>query len=264
MNRDPQPLPNDAELDELLGAYALDAIDDDERRLVEAYLLRSPLARAEVDSHRMVAAALGNLGREAPMPMRTGIPTSPVVSLAGRGRQRFVLASGWVAAAAAVVGMVVVSDRSSLRRSEEAAATAMAATAAETNAQRLRAELARFRSGPGARAELLLADPTIERTVLNDADGRERATVVIDRTGEGYLIASNLPRLPEGQTYQLWGVHGDRVLSVGVLGPEVRVVGFAAAPAPDGEPFDRFVLTAEQGAGVVTSAGPAVAAGVIA
>jgi hypothetical protein len=30
------------ELDELLGAYALDAVDDDEREQVEAYLDRTP------------------------------------------------------------------------------------------------------------------------------------------------------------------------------------------------------------------------------
>ena len=57
----------DAELDELLGVYALDAIENsDERAAVEAYVARSPRARAELDVHRQVAAALGNAVVSAP------------------------------------------------------------------------------------------------------------------------------------------------------------------------------------------------------
>ncbi len=57
----------DAELDELLGVHALDAIDDPaERAAVEAYVARSPRARAELDSHRHVASAIGNAVIAAP------------------------------------------------------------------------------------------------------------------------------------------------------------------------------------------------------
>ena len=57
----------DAELDELLGVHALDAIDDEaERDAVEAYVARSPRARAELDSHRHVASAIGNSVVAAP------------------------------------------------------------------------------------------------------------------------------------------------------------------------------------------------------
>ncbi len=64
-------LPNrawtDAELDELLGVHALDAIENpSERAAVEAYVARSPRARAELDVHRQVAAALGNAVIAAP------------------------------------------------------------------------------------------------------------------------------------------------------------------------------------------------------
>lgn len=44
---------------ELLGAYALDAVDDDERRAVEAHLVMCPTCQAEVLEHIEVAAALG-------------------------------------------------------------------------------------------------------------------------------------------------------------------------------------------------------------
>ena len=57
----------DSELDELLGVHALDAIDDpNERAAVEEYVARSPRARAELDSHRHVASAIGNSVIAAP------------------------------------------------------------------------------------------------------------------------------------------------------------------------------------------------------
>jgi hypothetical protein len=56
----------DRDLDELLGAYALNAVDDDERADIEAYLRRSPRAAAEVSQHLEVAGALGNTIGEAP------------------------------------------------------------------------------------------------------------------------------------------------------------------------------------------------------
>ncbi len=64
----------DAELDELLGVHALDAIDDpDERAAVEEYVARSPRARAELDSHRHVASAIGNSVIAAPNELWTRI-----------------------------------------------------------------------------------------------------------------------------------------------------------------------------------------------
>ena len=47
------------EADELLGAYALDAVDAAERAEVEAHLASCPRCRAELDELRQVAAAVG-------------------------------------------------------------------------------------------------------------------------------------------------------------------------------------------------------------
>src|ERR1700737_5388485 len=54
------------ELEELLGAYALDAVDDDEREQVEAYLARTPEARSLAAEYRETAALLAHGGTEAP------------------------------------------------------------------------------------------------------------------------------------------------------------------------------------------------------
>jgi len=54
------------ELQELLGAYALDAVDADERGRVEDHLRGCARCRAEVEQHREVAAQLAYTGADAP------------------------------------------------------------------------------------------------------------------------------------------------------------------------------------------------------
>ena len=55
------PTTSDGDLDALLGAYALDALDAHDRERVEAYLERDADARAEVDDMRETAASLALL-----------------------------------------------------------------------------------------------------------------------------------------------------------------------------------------------------------
>lgn len=59
---------DDAHLDELLGAYALDALDPDEAAAVEAYLAREPRAAVEVEQLRTAAAWIGASEALAPPP----------------------------------------------------------------------------------------------------------------------------------------------------------------------------------------------------
>jgi uncharacterized protein (TIGR03083 family) len=59
---------DDAMLDELLGAYALDAVEPDEAAAVEAYLERSPGAADEVARLRKAAAWIGAAEALAPPP----------------------------------------------------------------------------------------------------------------------------------------------------------------------------------------------------
>ena len=49
---------NHAELRELLGAFALDAVDNEEREAVERHLAECRPCRAEVAEHREVAAVM--------------------------------------------------------------------------------------------------------------------------------------------------------------------------------------------------------------
>ena len=55
------------QIEELLGAYALDATEPGERREIEAHLAGCPRCRAEVSAHQDMAALLWSAGTEAPV-----------------------------------------------------------------------------------------------------------------------------------------------------------------------------------------------------
>ena len=64
------------ELEELIGAYALDAVDPEERDAVERHLAECPRCRMELAGHLEVAALLGNTGAPAPDGVWARIATS--------------------------------------------------------------------------------------------------------------------------------------------------------------------------------------------
>ena len=109
------------ELEELLGAHALDAVDDDEREQVEVYLSRNPEARSLVAEYRETAALLAHGSTEAPPGLWERIEqsleeappklaTPPAIGFGSRRarlRRRAAVAVG-VAAAVFLVGALTV------------------------------------------------------------------------------------------------------------------------------------------------------------
>src|SRR4051794_7062182 len=112
------------EIESLLPAYALDAIDDGERTAIEAYLATHPDARAEAFSLQQTASLLGHSGGPAPAavwdklelaitsapapvvpPTPTVGPPAPVPIEQARSRRRRPV--GWLVAAAALVVVLV-------------------------------------------------------------------------------------------------------------------------------------------------------------
>ena len=238
-----------AELRELLGAYALDAVDDDERQAVERHLETCPSCRTEVGEHREVAALLaagwvpapegvwdriaGALD-EAPPPMR--VP--PVVPLDGERSRRRVGGMGragraavalGVAASVALVGLLGVKVLDTSERVDQVA----------TALQGENVEQA---------ANAAAASPDARRVALRSGDGHLWADAVVLPDGTGYVLRTNLPRLPANRTYQLWGVAGTNKISVGVLGPAPGPVAFRAAG-----PYSALAITEEVAGGVVAT-----------
>lgn len=224
----------DPELDALLGAYALDALDAGERARVDAYLEGNPSARAEVDDLRETAAALALApvaGANEPAPpelwdrIASTIAAEQTVApaddeLARRRARRTSTSSrvlSVVAVAAAVVAVVLGAQVLSLHRQLNDA------------------------KNPGGRTVALAAP-----------NGAELARVVLAPDGSGRLVNEHLATLPANRTYQLWAMMGDKqhptVVSAGVLGNDLRRANFKVAG-----PLVGLAVTVEQAGGVVVS-----------
>jgi len=253
----PPPAPDTHELDTLLGAYALDALDAADRARVEAYLDREPTARAEVDDLRETAASLALLPdtpMDAPPELwarieqairaeTSGAETSPagpapadtIDDVASRRARRVTVRwTATIAAAAAVIAIVVLAAQviALHHQLNEARSLSPNATAAAFN----RAETA-----PGAR-----------EVGLQSSSGATLARLVLMPDGSGYLRGDHLRPLSSSQTYQLWALTGNTttptVVSAGVLGPDPSAVRFSASG-----PVHGFAMTIETAGGVVRS-----------
>lgn len=236
------------EVAELLGAYALDAVDPDEAELVEAHLATCPRCRTEVEGHREVAAMLAHAGAPAPPGVWDRIAATleeppprldlaPVQSLDGRRTVGLRTVAAIVSVAAAVIALlgfqVVRQD------------------------QRIDAVLAGLeREGLQKEIAAALVDPTARKVRLVAPDGSTRADAVLRPDGRGYLVDTDLPELPPGRTYQLWAQIGDQKVSLGLLGPKPRPAAFQVMAD-----VAALAVTEEVAQGVAVTSNPAVASG---
>lgn len=245
------------DLEDLLGVYALDAVDEDERLSVDQHLPTCARCRAEVQEHREVAALLAHSGAPAPEGLWTRIaealdsdhsefsvpPVVPFPAMASptpvpahrtwRARTGAALLA---VAAAVIVVLGVQMERQDQRLDEMSNLLALDALerayqAAETT--------------PGS-----------EVVQMTSFDGQIDARAVVTEDGVGFLQGSSLPRLPEGRTYQLWGDAGDKRVSLGSLGRSPEVASFGVS-----DQFVGLAITEEAEPGVIVSEQPVLAYG---
>jgi len=248
------------EIAELLGAYALHAVDADERARVEEHLETCPRCRAEVRDHEQVAALLGNSGgnapegvwdriastlEEAPPPMRLDLPAGPAAVIPlERGRRRpvgRVAVAALTAAAALLIGVLGVQ----VARQDDRIGKLQTA----------------LDDGALVRASrLALEDPDAQTARLRSLDGEVTATAVVLPDGTGYLLADDVPALERDRTYQLWGQTDGGLISLGLLGADPDDV--MAFRASDGVAV--LAITDERAPGVVASEHRPVLAGELA
>jgi hypothetical protein len=241
------------EIQELLGAFALNATDDDERDVVERHLDTCPRCRGEVADFREVAALLSNTGspapdgvwdrivgalEEAPPPLRLPLPMPPDSVVTPLQPSRRTVSVRAVAALAAAAALLVGVLAFSLDRDD-----------AQTPAP---GDLA-------TAAHLALNDPDAREVKLTSADGAVAATAVVLPDGQGYLLAESLPALDDDRTYQLWGAGPGPVISLGLMGNEPKVVSFTAA-----RDVELLMVTAEDAGGVPVSSNDPVITGTFA
>lgn len=196
------------DLHQLTGAYALDALDAEERRAFEEHLATCPSCAVEVRELRATAATLAVASRtEPPESLRSAIlsaaratPQDPaatsdarVVQLRARRMSRLlrVAAAGLAAALVGVGSWAVVLHREN--------ATLVA-------------------ESMGITAVLTSPDAS---TASGTVDGSGRATVVTSREkAESVFIGSGLPIPENDRTYQLWYIDaGGTARSAGTFVP---------------------------------------------
>lgn len=196
---------------DLLAAYALDAVDDLERRAVERLLAADPDARRELDEFREVVAAF-TADERPPAALRdqvlarvtaqadaaaepvsqTFAPARTTHRPAARPLRRRLAALGVAAAVVAAVAVpttIAIQSHSTQRELQ---------AQADTIAQ-------------------MLADPDARILTADMSGGGEVSALV--SAGHVMLSASGMADPGQGQDYQLWTISGDTISSAGLIRP---------------------------------------------
>ena len=208
---------------ELLGVYAIGALDDDERAEVEELVLADPEARAELHTLQLGVAWLDHASTGAPAQVwRTieqdiadevatpDVPDAPdavVVDLDARRGSRWPRVVG-IAAAVAVLALGAIGV---LVARDDGGAPTVAALASQ----------AASRAGS-------------QTLPVVDADG-DRAGRLVVADGQAFLVWSNPPAVAgAASTYQLWAITAEGPKSAGLLGADARDLTFPMGPEATG------------------------------
>jgi hypothetical protein len=237
---------------ELLGAYALDALEADERDAVERHLGECPRCRAEVADHRTVASFLGSAGGRAPDGLWDRIAGSleeappelrlaPVIPIKER---RAVSLRVGAAVAAVAAGVIALLGAQVVHLNDE---VGKMSTPERADAALLSAATHAF------------ADPQAQQVSMRSPDGSVSAKAALLPDGTGFLLADDLPALPNDRTYQLWALANGQKVSAGVLGARPQVLAFRYAPSG----LSGFAVTAEQAGGVTATQNSPVVLGTL-
>lgn len=229
------------ETEPLLGAYVLNAVEGTEADQVAAHLDECAICSGEVAGHREVVEMLATaetsppddlwdrvIGgiRDAPPPLRlTTVPNQG--SGRGGGRLNQIMATA-VAVAAAVTAVVSVS----LVRS----------------AERLGDLEERLASGSIQQAAIAAdTDPTNAHMTMTSEDGQYVVDAVVTDSRRGFLVDGELPELPQGRAYQLWGLSEEGAVSLGMIGRKVIPTAFVLPVGAEG-----LAITSEDWSGAIT------------
>jgi hypothetical protein len=256
------------EASELLGSFALDAVEPDEAARIEAHLEGCPRCRDELRNHREVVGLLSYSGQEAPpglwdrvvegirhdesassMPLSGARPS--VIAGSGRVARRTIGGHGVVRAMSLVAAAAVVL----------VALLGVQVARLQHRVDHVSGQVAAMGDQPTmAAVEAALAEPGARRVALRPlAGGTASLDAVILPSGSGYLYDSDLAPLAPSLTYQLWGVTGGERISYGLIGSSpARVTAFRA-----GSPVQALAVTVEVAGGVVSTSHVPVAGGAV-
>lgn len=216
----------------LVGAYAVDALDDVERAAFERHLAECPACQSEVAGLREASALIGataavpppaslrdrvlaDIATVRPLPPTVDRPSAASIS---GGRTRF-RPRALLAAAAAVIAL--------------GAGTAVVQPWNDDSSQTQVSAIDRVRAADDA------------ETFTQVLDGGAKATVVRSRSlNEAVLVTDDMPAAPSGSVYELWLIHDTEMVSAGLMsggdhellleGDAATANGFGITVEPDG------------------------------
>jgi anti-sigma factor RsiW len=255
---------NHDEVAELLGAFALDAVDDEEAAEISEHVATCPRCQDELTRHRQVAAVLGNVGGAAPEHLWDAIESAIEADGAKPPTP--------LPASTALASTHPLSPRPAPKRPVSRVAVAALTAAAVAAIAVLGVQVARLdnrvtqaqhaatsRSVSSA-AENALLDPSARRIPLMSSQAGHPvvAEVVTTASGTGFMFNRALPKLASSRSYQLWALTAGKAISAGLLGTDPGTVAFTLNPE---HPVQTFALSVEPAAGSVAPTSTPVAAG---
>lgn len=259
------------EVSELLGAFALDAVDGQDKDAVRQHLSDCHRCQAELSEFHEVAGLLANAGGDAPPQVWDRI-AERVAKPGGTGTQEN---------RAAVVRLVpgqgpqdrAHTIRQGTRKSVRwlmplATAAALIVIAvlgfqvAHLNDRVGKLADAGARQGMSQAVEAALLDPQAKRVQLTSAvhGGATLGQMVLLPSGTAFMINGDMPGLPTNETYQLWGREDGTMISISLLGNHPTDVALMIDPAAG---FGEFAVTVEPAGGVVSPTAAPVASGTL-
>lgn len=254
---------NHQEIQELLGAFALDAVDSHEYGEIATHLENCDSCADEVGEYREVAGLLGG-GGEAPARLWDAIAASAVVPH-NVLTERHTLAPPLNLAAFRPRSNWTSSVSTKLRAALAVAAVAIVlAGAAGLQMIRLQSRVDNLstitqQQGLGQVATAALLNPADQHIALTSATSRSSlAELVVLPSGQAFLINRSLSTLAQNQTYQLWGIDHGQAISLGLLGPHPTTLAISVARTSG---VRTYAVTIEQSGGVVAPDHAPIASG---
>ena len=235
---------------DLLGAYALDALDEPEAALVESHLKSCAQCREELASlHDTLAGIAPQDVEYDPAPLWGRIEEAigakddelqgKVIPITSRRRPNPPRLSTAVASVAIVAAFVATGSSVYLSNSRSAVLSSVPKLQSQI--------IANLQAMPGHR------DVTLAST-----NGKYRISLVVAPSGIGYVTASNLPAAQAAKTYQLWGLKKSAMVSIGIIGTDAARAQFVI---PANSTFSELAVSLEPSGGSVAPTSAPIVSG---
>ncbi len=267
-----------AEVEELLGAYAVHALEADEFAVVEEHLGGCDSCTAEVERHLDAASAFGMTELEETSPdashvwhrITTAVRAEPqqttnaisdaMTDVKSDVKSETIVApmAASVASIAPVLRLDAARESKRADRSKWKIAIGSAVAAVVIAVPITLAAVGTSSPSLAALAKTAAKQSGASTVVLLDGKGTRVGDVVVTASGQGYVRADSLPILSDDKTYQLWTLDKGTPVSAGLLGTNPKVSAFSAR-----RDVEAFAISVEPKTGSAAPTSTPVAVGTL-